>query len=386
MPLTRRRALASLISGGLLMASGCSMPGSSDQQATPPKPATNANWPMYRQNPKNTGHRDDGGSVNDDAGVAWEHSLSANPANGAAIDSDSLYIGERFPGELYSIDLRSGDENWRFSSAATDDLTGFPTVPALTNEYVYAAAQNGNLHCLSRADGDRQWTVQANHGFSASPTVVDDTVYAFSDRVYAIDPSGGEIRWRESFDDPILATPAIADDDVYVATSTGHLESLHLPTRETNWSQSLEGEVHHATVADSGRVFVADSTGTIYAFDDADGTELWSFGSQYAISSAPAVGDNAVIVATDEPALYALNPRTGEVKWDASETDFQSAAPTIIDGTVYSSNDESVVGRTVESGDIVLEFAVEHGIVTSPIIAADTLYVGCQNNRIYAIN
>jgi outer membrane protein assembly factor BamB len=122
-------------------------------------------------------------------------------------------------------------------------------------------------------------------------------------------------------------------------------------------------------------------------------------------ASYPIIADGKVFVATADPGgsyggwLYALNTSSGKVAWGPvplAGTYFWFAL-TYGHGNVYVDNfDGTVTAYSASTGKQVWTKATDYfsgepvavpsTIVTSPVIAGQTLYVGTENSEVYGLN
>lgn len=146
------------------------------------------------------------------------------------VDPEAVYAVTAVDGVAYARTRRGcvavvdGAVRWRrddlgktgYESFGADDgmdLAGAVT-PAVVDGTVYVPARNA-LVALDAADGTERWRVPVEHAF-ATPTVVEDTVYAVGVSEVAAVGTDGRVRWR-SADHGGYGSAAVADDRVYVA-------------------------------------------------------------------------------------------------------------------------------------------------------------------------
>lgn len=132
-----------------------------------------------------------------------------------------LYFGSSADGKVYALDTESGKERWSF-------YTGGPVrfAPALWKDRVYVGSDDGQLYCLSGADGKLLWKKRGGP---------DERLLLGNDRLIA--------QW------PARGGPAIVDGVVYFAAGVWPSDGIYL----------------YALDADSGKpVWVNDKSGAIY--------------------------------------------------------------------------------------------------------------------------
>lgn len=241
---TRRSMLAigaAALAGGVLTTVGTS---SADEQCScPPAPMDTNGWSSYRGTAANTAH------VETDAfprleTIAWEYEHT-----GALATVDDWVYVRTDDGEVHALDAADGEREWK---RAELDATG---TPAVADGAVYVAGEQ--LTALDGATGDVLWELAFDEGESvASPTVADGTVYVVADgSLYAVDAHDGSIVWQHDsielgvYDETedgtaeiraFAANPVtVADATVYAPTSPSGFVALEAASGETLWTTDL---------------------------------------------------------------------------------------------------------------------------------------------------
>ncbi len=99
---------------------------------------------------------------------------------------------------------------------------GFPYVPCVLvhRDTLYTVTDRGIAGCYDAASGKPLWTHRLGGGFSASPVLAGDTVYAVNEDgvVFAYPASRQEPATvvRSPLGEPVVATPAVAGGRMYV--------------------------------------------------------------------------------------------------------------------------------------------------------------------------
>lgn len=102
---------------------------------------------------------------------------------------------------------------------------GIPNIPspAIVGDRMYLIGDKGVLSCLDIKTGVQKWTERISGSFSASPMVVGNTIYAFSDEGSAIlFEAGDEFKQlgRNELTGRIQASPAVVDGSLILRTDT----------------------------------------------------------------------------------------------------------------------------------------------------------------------
>jgi outer membrane protein assembly factor BamB len=168
-------------------------------------------------------------------------------------------------------------------------------------------------------------------------------------------------KWVFRTGDSIYATPAVGSDGtVYVGSLDSKLYAIN-EYGVLRWTSSAATWIPSSpAIGSDGTIYVGSSNDNLYAVNP-DGSQKWIFRASYEIQSSPVIGpDGTVYVGSDDGNLYAIN-RDGSTKWV-----FQTGVSTGPRPSVWNN------GKWVRS---------------TPAITSDgTVYVGCQDTRLYAVN
>lgn len=190
-------------------------------------PLSAADWPMWRHDAQRSGSTPDG--LPDDLALRWTWRLGpttpAWPASQTKLQFDRCYepvsadgrliIGSPVDGRVLAIDLASGRLLWTYFTAGPVRFA-----PAIANGRVYVTSDDGQLHCISLADGSKLWAVNGGPSqrriigndrlISMWPArggvVVRDGVAYFSAGIWpsmgvfvrAVDAQSGKVLWTNS--------------------------------------------------------------------------------------------------------------------------------------------------------------------------------------------
>jgi outer membrane protein assembly factor BamB/subtilisin family serine protease len=166
-------------------------------------------------------------------------------------------------------------------------------------------------------------------------------------------PAGGTLLWKTSVGSTDSSPAVGPDGTIYLFGADQSLYALS-PDSQVQWVFRAGGAILSASVAiaqDKTIYFGADD-GNLYALAP-DGKEKWRFTADLPIRSSPAIGpDGTIYVGSgSQPAenarVYAIQPN----------------------GTIK--------GRPLD---------VEGGVVSSPALSKNVLYVGALDRRVYAVN
>ena len=233
---------ATALTGGILTTVGTS---SADEECPcPPAPMDANGWSSHRGTAANTAH------VETDAFPHLETTAWAYEQTGAVAAVDDWIYVRTDDGEVHALDAADGDREWKHADL---DATG---TPAVADGAVYVAGEQ--LTALDGATGDVLWERSFDEGESvASPTVADETVYVVADgSLYAVDAHDGSIVWQHDtielgvYDETedgatavrsFAANPvSVAHGTVYASTSPSGFVALEAASGDTLWTTDLQ--------------------------------------------------------------------------------------------------------------------------------------------------
>ncbi len=276
----------------------------------------------------------------------------------AAVGPDgTVYFGSN-DGKFYAVSP-DGTRKWTREMVPGSTTTAAAYSPAIgADGVVYARASDGYLRALNPADGVERWrfnlrVTAANTSFYGNPVVgPDGTIYHGSDendkQLYAINPDGTE-KWRAPLDSGVYGSPALdAAGNIYLVTLAGGVYAF-TPTGSPLWTRQQSGGNVSSSVALSadGRAFYyAGYDNKLYARSTSSGALLWSYPLATEVrASSPAVDSNGVIYI----GCY--------------------------DGQVYAVNADGSLKRVYHTGDVIR---------SAPVLAGTRLYVGSNDQKLYA--
>ena len=137
-----------------------------------------------------------------------------------ALDGDRVFSGSR-SGKVVQADVKTGTTLW---ATAVSETEVFST-PAVTQEHVVAAANDGKVFAVDRASGDIRWSFDTK-GAPSSPVVAGNKVIVAADgELYILDLANGLKLSPVKVSDEITS-PAIAGSVVFVGSEDGTVVAL----------------------------------------------------------------------------------------------------------------------------------------------------------------
>jgi outer membrane protein assembly factor BamB len=253
---------------------------------------------------------------------------------------------------VLAFEARTGKKLWEKSVGSP--LRASPTA---SGDRVFVVTKEGQVMCLSGADGTEMWTFtglaeRASILVNASPAVDGDTVvvpYPTGD-VVALHASDGKAVWSESLARTRTASslsamsdaarPAIAGGVVYAVGHAGRMVATATKSGERIWSLTI-ASIQPPWVAGEN-VFVVDTGGQVMAITRSEGKIQWATklpgGGAW---SGPVLAGNKLWLTSSKGQLASVEAATGKV---ASTQDLGTPifiAPVVAGGRMYVLNDNA---------------------------------------------
>jgi outer membrane protein assembly factor BamB len=272
----------------------------------------------------------------------WRYPAKAATSNPfyakPALTPDGQLIVSSFDKKLYSLDLVSGAENWRFEQAKDRWIGG----ALVTNDGIYAPNADYNLYALNLT-GSPKWVApfQADQSIWAAPVTDGTNIYfgTLGRQVYAVNSETGKQVWVQRVNGAILGAAVLGSDNtLFVGTFGNDLYSISTQDGTILNHRSLSSWIWHGPVTDGKNVYVGDANGNFYAFSANGLDQLWKQQLNGAIFASPLVIDNTIVAATESGNVYFMD-NTGE-----------NVRPVTVSGKIYT----TPVAATISNGTLIL--------------------------------
>jgi outer membrane protein assembly factor BamB len=407
-----------------------------------PGPPLDGSWASFRHDAANTGATDDPGPV-DRPDERWGVTLSAGDPTTAPAAGDGAFFAVTESGVVRAVEAADGSVRWTGARRVDDvapatgtgtvvvadgtELIGLATdsgaqqwtvsldrsVVGLTvGEGRVVVATEGGVAGVGLDDGTERWHRSVDGTVSTDPAVGDGTaaVGLASGDVVALDSGSGERRWRESVGEGVEYAPAAAGGGVYVAGDAS-VVALDASNGGERWTVETEYPVRGSPFAtgdgvyvgalneNAGRTSTGDGTETptpyptdtygygavLRSLAPGDGSERWRTtltGKWYFTSGVPSirfgvVGDRVLVGV--QSTLAALDAADGDRLWTAR---YDGVGFAVAEGVVST----GTRGAAVDDGSTRWVYDPGQGNVgSSPAVVDNTLYVGSDDSRCYAL-
>ena len=360
--------------------------------------AYSQDWPMYGQNPQNTGYSPSSGPSTGD--LQWVYPIKSFVLSSPAVADGKLYIGAT-DGKLYCLDAYTGAWIWEYDTESYIDSS-----PTVVDGEVYICSENGIVYCLNADTGDGIWDTPIGEGLSSpvvaewptvdpfNPPAADELVVICSENgnVYFLNADNGVIEWIEvqiSPVEPIYASPIVADGMVYYALYESEVRALALGGWGGKVIYRPDGVpdcpvVSSPAIAD-GKLYVGSENHWVYCFDVDQHVEIWNFQTGHDIISSPAVADGEVYICSEDGQVYCLDAYTGALIWQYTAGTAITSSLTVADNKVYIGGvDGKLYCLNADSGAWIWDYFIEDDL-NSPVVADGRVYITSYSGNVYCI-
>lgn len=276
----------------------------------------------------------------------------SNNWHGLAADAERAYLSNG--SFIYAVDLKNGNEVWRYPAEADSKLLFYST-PVLTADGQLLVGSAGT-----------------NHPF------------------LSLDPATGKEKWVESFTKAKgawLASPLIFNETIYAPNTDGFVYVIDMNGQEAADPIELGGALWSAPVTDGQYLYVSSLDHHLHIINPADGspiTEPIDLGG--AAPSSPVVNGDGVIAGSFDSKIELVKPNgsqevlstAGNWIWGSPVIDGETLYYADLDGTVYSLD--------LASGSQNWEVQPGGPVVASLLVAGDHIYVATEAGTLIALD
>ena len=271
--------------------------------------------------------------------LLWSYTANAETpgllaaSDGMVFYAEILGIGSgNFSEHITALRSSDGSVAWRLPIAAAG---GFARgIPAIANDVIYIATNNGSVYAVRMSDGTVLWHVAHSGGFDAipldmSPLVDNGVVYVEGKQgpggeylsLFAMRAGDGTLLWSKSLGfapAPMVDQPQVVNGVMYVVNGVTGLVALREADGSLLWQHTAD-QVFGPFVVANGLIHINGGNGVL-ALRTGDGSVAWksaisSLQSESSAGPAEVVDNGIVYVATMKGIVQALDASNGQMLW-----------------------------------------------------------------------
>lgn len=321
--------------------------GDKNKVESPDKPelvSGPADWTVFRGNRELNGSVD--ARLSSSPELLWSFQAGDGFIGTPVSDGVSLFAAD-ISGTVYSLDIRSGGENWRYSVE--------------------------------------------NDSFEASPLLEQGRIYipTLGGLVLALDMNDGTLLWQTDLESRIISTPvAIPDGPLYVGSYNSYLYSLSREEGSLLWEYKTGSYINGSVAMRDRRLYFGGCDGVLRC-TDADGTELFTYRRDSYMPGSPAIRDGEIYSAHYDGSITILDIWSGELirtVYPHDEETFTSS-PSVDDQTIYLGGKSGrFYGIARDSGELQWTFQSGGAIESGALVTDDQVWFGSADHLIYCLD
>ena len=200
------------------------------------------------------------------------------------------------------------------------------------------------------------WTSNLGFDSDSSPVIVNDVLYVGSNfGIHAIDAKTGKELWKTQTNGFVKSAPTVADGVLYVGGDDNRFYAMDIKDGTMKWiyKNATNGYTSSPIVVNN-LAYEGSKDGSFYAFDVRNGEPSWQVLTGKLIESSPAMGDGLIVFGPDGGLIIAVDRVTRKENWryDTGASDILSS-PLIADGSVFvGSNDGNIYALATANGTL----------------------------------
>ncbi|HVT39302.1 MAG TPA: PQQ-binding-like beta-propeller repeat protein [Gemmatimonadaceae bacterium] len=185
------------------------------------------------------------------------------------------------------------------------------------------------------------------------------------------------------------------------AAHTGVSEAAFFPGQGgVRWRVQTGGPVRSSPAVTATRLFIGSGDGALYAIDRSSGRVVWKVDAGSPVHASPAVASGLVVAATMRGRIFAVDEQAGRVRWSMHTGaalpinpmrdpgwDFYVSSPTVVGETiVIGGQDGRVYALDLHTGKARWTAQTHARVRATPAVANGIVVVGSFDGRVYAFD
>jgi outer membrane protein assembly factor BamB len=299
---------------------------------------------------------------------------------GLAADAERAYLSSG--SFIYSVDLKTGREIWRYPEQANNKLLFFAN-PVLAPDGQLLIGSEGSQHDFLSLDpetGRENWGAPftgAKGPWVAPPLVVDEKIYAPNTDgfIYILDMNGQPAGDPIEIGGVLWSTPATDGTLLYVTSLNHQLLVVNPQERTISTPIDLGGAAPSSPLVTGEGAFVGSFASNIRFVRPNGGSEVIVEAEDW-IWGTPVLEGETLYYADLAGNIYSFDLTSGRQNWSAIKPDGSVVARLlIVDDQIYVAAEAGAVLALDRDAKIVWEKVVDGRLYTTPVASNDLILV-----------
>lgn len=323
---------------------------------------------------------------------------------GLAADDSTAFLADG--PYVYAIDLKDGNELWRYPADSDNDFVFYST-PVITPDglvIVGSAGTNHSLIALNPNDITRNnnnidspvvaWTFnEARDQWVAPPLVVDGKLFAVNSDgyLYVLDLQDGQSTKRAvkaiHVDGRLWAQPITDGERVFITALDHSVIAVDAETYQVLWNEDIEGAVAGSAVfGTDGMLYVGSLASQLERFDPVSGKREPILEAENWIWNTPSLDGDTLYFGDLNGRVYAFNTSTGSLNWPPVQPDGPiTASPLVQDEYILIATEPGSLFAIDRDGNVLWTQDVGGKIYTTPVVAGNLILVAPLETDFYLV-
>ncbi len=241
----------------------------------------------------------------------WESRLSRFIAAKPTL-SGNVLLAYTVDQKLYAIDFQTGQSLWVYDTgSATNLLLRAGVGPVVSGSEVFIGTTEGDVRSVSLNSGKENWKLEPGREDFRFKDIVGEIgtgnhqiyVARYDGLVFGVDTlhKPSDVLWKENF--PSVTSSAYRDGTLVIGCINGDLIALQASTGRQIWKVNIGPTIKTITMGEK-TIFVGGSQGRVTAVGSANGQLIWHDDLQGVLTRQPVVADDQIYFATGLKVLY----------------------------------------------------------------------------------
>ncbi len=292
-------------------------------------------------------------------------------------------------GEVFCLNT-SGKILWQFKTENAVEASAL-----ILDNRVFVGDLSGNLYAIDLNTGQKIWTFTAENQFMSGPNwwVQDGKTYLLAGNydyfLYCIDASTGKQVWKYEAQNYLNATPAVENGLAIFGGCDGNLHVVDIRTGKSASVNPLATYVASSVALDRGLAYVGDYDGKVTGFFYGNKQSKWSFAlkdREVPFIAAPSVTKYRVLIGCKDRFLYCLNKSNGKELWKVNMGNpVETSTITDARNVLACNMRGDMMLLSLTNGSTVWTYSLGSPVVGNPAYSNGRLYVGTYNGKLYCL-
>ena len=380
-----------------------------------PRPEANPAWPQSGGYPN---HDMSHLALGADPKPVWSSSIGSGSSKSRRliaqpVTADGKVFAMDARARVTALDAQTGNELWQVSVLPNEEDEGeVGGGIAFDSGRLFVATGAAEVVALEAASGKVLWRTPIPAPVHSAPTIADGKVFVVSveNELNAINAEDGKKLWfhtglAESAGFLGGASPAVDRNVVVVPHTSGELFALRVENGRPIWSDALASiqrvtavaalaDIRGDPVIDRGLVYAVSNSGRMAAIDLRTGNRVWDL--DIGALQTPWAAGEYVYVLTNNAEVLCVRRESGRVRWattlgpyvnkDEREKGIFWTGPVLAgDRLIVAGSHGEALSISPYTGKVLGWLKLNKGVMISPIVANNTLYVLDDGGRLTAM-